>query len=183
MSRWKMLAYVFVMGPILLSGCDIKGGAQQATQFTPTPKPADPRFKGSLDSVLEGTWEAFLEKRLPLAPSAKDGRPDPADLRVRLAIEHETVKVYLKDSGHWIEAMPGKFTFTRTVTSASIIGVNSSEPATSGWIENWAILLTAIDEDTLQAEWTRVVTNLAPGTDGLPTFSMAATGVFKRVSQ
>ena len=183
MRRWKLLACVTCVGSILLSGCDTRGGAPQSTQFSPTPKPADPRFKGSLDSVLEGTWEGFLERRLPLTPSAKNGPPDSTDVRIRLAIEHDTVKVYLKDSGHWIEAMPGKFTFTRVVTSASIIGMNSSEPVTSGWIESWAILVTAIDDDTLQAEWARVVNNLEPGSGGLATFSMAATGIMKRVSQ
>jgi hypothetical protein len=104
-------------------------------------------------------------------------------LRIRLAIQRETVKVYLKDSGHWSEAMPGKFTLRRVVTNASIVGMDSSEPPTSGWIESWAILVTAIDDDTLHTEWTRVVNNLDPGPDGLPTFSMAATGVLRRVSE
>ena len=183
MNRRNWLACMASMGSLLLSGCDTKVGAPQTTQFTPPPKPANPRFKGSLESVLEGTWEGFLARRLPLTPSGKDAPPDSSDLRIRLAIQHETVKVYLKDSGHWIEVMPGKFTFTRIVTSASMIGMNSSEPPTSGWIESWAFLVTAIDDDTLHTEWTRVVNNFEPGSAGLPTFSMAATGVLRRVSQ
>jgi len=170
------------MGSLLLSACDTKVDAPQSSPPPAAGTPASPRFKGSLDSVLDGTWEGFLARRQPLGPSAKGAPPDATDVRIRLAIDHGAVKVYLKDAGHWIEAMPGKFTLARIAVSASIIGMNSSEPESGGWIESWAILVTAIDDDTLQAEWTRVVNNIEPGSEGFPTFSMAATGVMRRVS-
>src|SRR5438045_9385213 len=116
------------MGSLLLSACDTKVDAPQSSPPPAAGTPASPRFKGSLDSVLDGTWEGFLARRQPLGPSAKGAPPDATDVRIRLAIDHGAVKVYLKDAGHWIEAMPGKFTLARIAVSASIIGMNSSEP-------------------------------------------------------
>ena len=175
MSKSNLSCFVACVVSLLLSSCASTGEAPQAT-----PASATPRFSRPLESVLDGSWKGSLAMRPPFSSTARNAPPDPADLQIRLVIEDEAAKVFLEDSGQWIEAMPGKLALNRIVTSASVVGANSDVSESSGWIENWSILVTAIDDDSLQAEWTRVVNNLEPGTESLPTFSMAATGVLKR---
>jgi len=176
MSKTLLLACMTCMPPLLLTACALNGNAPQTgTSASST------RFTRPVESVLDGTWEGRLARRPPFSPSERNAKPDISDLPIRLVIQDETVQVFLEDSGDWIEAMPGKFILKRDVTNASLTGANSNLEGSGGWIENWAFLVTAIDDDSLQAEWSRVVNNLEPGTEGLPTFSMAATGVLRRV--
>ena len=120
--------------------------------------------------------------RLPLAATSKTAPPDSSDLHLRVVVQDQSAKVYLEQSGNWIEAMPGKFALAQVLTNAAIVGVNAEGPGPGSWIENWAVLVTAIDDNSLQTEWTRVVNNIEPSSKALPTFSMAATGVLRRTS-
>lgn len=171
----------------LVLGARVESSVVHQTPSTSAPPPAapvtKPRFRQPLNSVLQGTWEGSLARRPPFDSSARNGPLVNSALELRILIEGPGVRVFLEDSGKWIEAMPGRFTLTRVLSSASIVAFNTKGDETGGWIENWSIAVTAINDDSLRAEWTRVVSNIDPTPDALPTFSMAATGVLRRVSR
>jgi hypothetical protein len=162
------------LASLLLAACAanprVHDGAEAAARFT---RP--------LATVLDGTWEGALAMRKPLTRTTRTAPPDRADLDIRLVIEAGSARVYLRQSGEWIEAMPGGFSLARSFTNAALSGINPPDPEPQGWIENWSILVTAIDDDSLRAEWSRVVNNLDSTAESLPTFGMAASGILKRV--
>lgn len=175
--HWLRLSALFPALLVLLSGCTTPSIERNKLHLEGMQKN---RFGRNIDGILIGQWEGSLTRRNPVSATSKYSPPDPSDLSFRLVIDDQSVRIYIKESDDWIEAMPGKFRAIATVTNATIIGTHTS--ATPGWIENWAMLVTAEDNDTLIAEWSRVVNNLDPGPRGLPAFSMAAVGKLRRTS-
>jgi hypothetical protein len=178
------------LAALLLSTSSAHADQQSPTTETPTPPeaaastpPAKPRFTRALDTILNGEWEGSLAMRLPLSATSKRAPPDASDLVLRLVLNGKDAKVYIKDSDKWIEAMPGQFMLAGALTNGTIIGVTGKGPGPGSWIENWAILVTAADDDAMLTEWTRVVNNLEPGESVVPAFSMAAAGTLRRVSK
>lgn len=134
----------------------------------------------SADTVLDGQWLGRLEKRAPYASIDPDA--DPLDLRIDL---HDTVaKIYSKENGQWQEVMPGRFKLTRHYASATMIGMAQSHPESPSWVETWTLLVAIKDDNTVLAEWARIVVNArGEGKQQVSPFSMGAVGTLTRVTE
>ncbi|MFC0682926.1 hypothetical protein ACFFGH_34290 [Lysobacter korlensis] len=157
---------------VLLSGC--AGGAKGLVY--------ENRYRQPLDGVLDGVWAGPLVIRKPYAPTDPVSRAvDKEPLALTVQIAGENVSVFLLQEGEWVEAMPGGWALSRRGPNAVAHATAASEEYPEGWIESWALVVSASTDDTVTAEWTRVVNNVRSSPDeSLPTFSMAATGVLRR---
>jgi len=169
----------------VLAACAIPEKSQPSSPIAAVPRePAETapeatlrqRFRRPIETLFNGQWQGSLAMRQPLSATSRRAPPDPSDLVLKLVVEGTDVRVYLKEADKWIEAMPGQFVLLSAQTNATIVGI----AAEGSWIENWAILLTAENDDSAIAEWTRVVNNLEPGPNLLPAFGMAARGTLRR---
>jgi hypothetical protein len=141
---------------------------------------AAPRYSTDLQSVTRGTWIGSLSMRQPVTPTLKGAPPDTNNIELKLEIEADSCHVYLKQDGHWLEAMPGRMKVDTYRTNAVVFGFASGPEEGENWIETWSMVLSVVDNRTALVEWSRAVTNLDPGEKGFPGFSMAATGILTR---
>ena len=140
------------------------------------------RFARPIDKVLDGQWEGTLKKREPLTSPDPTKPPVSDDVNLRVMVDGWTAKVFLLESGKWIEVMPDSFKIMRYSTNATAIAINASGDEQGGWVESWAILMTVKNDDEILTEWTRVVNNLGPAEPTVAqTFSMGAVGRMHRI--
>lgn len=127
---------------------------------------------GKLDSRLDGWWDGTIKKT-----DLED------DLRLRLAINGNQVKVWVVHNGQWIEAKPGSFRIDRYMSNAVIYATDSGEDDDGTWVESWGLLVTLRSSDELLITWSRLVNNIDTPLDReYSKFSAQASGVLHRTS-
>jgi len=157
-------------GPIWAQPASAPGADVQAT-----------RFRKFTRDMLAGTWAGKLPPRRPLTASTDSARPDTTPVELRIELSADAPRVFLKQQGQWLEAMPGGFTASLLYSNALLVGVQSDDGPVPSWIETWTLQLTALDDDTVLAEWTRAVSNTGSKPYKTPAFTMAASGRLHRV--
>ncbi len=181
MPTFQSLFRSLLAGAVFLSGA-ARSAEELGGQGATAVEQAEARhFKDFSESMLDGQWEGTLAMRLPLSPTHRQHPADPSDLALRVELQGQKARVYIRNQDNWQEAMPGQFVALRIFSNATVVGVQGDK-AEGGWIESWSINLSSLDDTTLLAEWTRAVTNIEPLPNHLPAFSMAASGTLRRVN-
>lgn len=166
MKLFKIFIAAFLVGSAM--GCtSIPFNTIQSSSVVSTPTISFPE--------LNGLWEGSLIADASEAP-----------LYLRLYITDNNVKVWLVDSGEWVEAKPGIFQIHKLLCNAVIystdFGVGDVEDDV--WVESWAILATLRTSNELLVTWSRMVNNVnMPIDEASSKFSSQLMGSMKRVEK
>jgi len=139
-----------------------------------TPRQAEARDFGS----VIGTWEGSLD---PVNGSGLVASDEP--LPIRMIVRDDGAQVFTGENFD-VEAKPGKFKVERAATNMVIFEIDSGEDNDGVWVETWAFAITQKDQNTLIANFYRVVNNTdVPLNIDYSKCSSAKAGELKRVSR
>lgn len=114
-------------------------------------------------------------------------------MHIRLVIQKNVAKVFLKYPGKWREIMPGQFNSKSHKTNAIVYAFNSSgdmydKTGKGGWVETWNFTLTHKDKEILYGYFIKSVNNYLLSYDSkdekgtiIGRFYRSAFGALKKV--
>lgn len=108
----------------------------------------------------------------------KTDLPTQGTMTLKISIGSDNaVRVFIKPSGDWVEAKPGKFTVSVLDQTAIVSALDSGWDFEGKWIESWSIQLLRTGRDSATASFFRTVNNVhIPVTIPWRTFSVLAEG-------
>ena len=77
----------------------------------------------------------------------------------KVTIQGSAVRVFVKSDDEWIEAKPGKFTFTQLEQSATIAATDSGWDFDGKWIESWTLQFMRTGPNDAAVAYLRTVNN------------------------
>ena len=129
---------------------------------------------------LNGAWEGTLGVLYEPGKEPKS----PETFTLRLEINDQSVRVFLKQDGKWINAKPGAFRIQRYRANAVLAAIDSGNAEDGTWTETRNIAVAPKSDDTLLAIYARLVTNEdLPVTAEHKTFGVAGKGELNRVKR
>ncbi len=131
---------------------------------------------------LNGVWDGkvtYLKGTGPLVGHLE------GDRALRLEIQGDQVHVFFgSDAARMREVKANEFRIAPYMTNAVIFVSDSGSDREGTWVESWTITVTLKDANTMLADYSRVVNNLAlPVTSDHGKFAIQAFGELKRTAQ
>lgn len=127
------------------------------------------------DSDFSGDWLLSLR----WDPSAE---PEELTESYKISIREGVVSVFFREGDEWIEAKPGRFSFSQLDQSATVAVTDSGWDFDGKWIESWTIQLMRTGRDEADVAYLRTVNNpQLPHAFSWRTFSSFAEGYARRV--
>lgn len=126
---------------------------------------ADDLFMGGFDGIWEGTLKWVNPKQMDQSKIlSSDWIAKHEGMQIRLVIQKNVAKVFLKYPGKWREIMPGQFISKSHKTNAIVYAFNSSgdiydKTGKGGWVETWNFTLTHKDKEILYGYFIKSVNN------------------------
>jgi hypothetical protein len=127
--------------------------------------------------TLDGTWEGSLGT---LSGPSLSKLAKPWTFRIIIAGSQAKV-FYVDKAGQFQEVKPGAFSVVRVLTNAIVLAIDSAQDSDGTWVETWDFAVTLKDQNTLIANFYRVVNNInVPLTAEHSKFTVAVAGELVR---
>ena len=126
---------------------------------------ADDIYMGGFDGVRKGTLKWVIPKlHDQSAILSSDWISKHEGMQIRLVIQKNAAKVFLKYPDEWREIMPGKFNSKSHKTNAIVSAFNSSDDiydktVKGGWVETWNFTLTHKSKEIIYVYFIKSVNN------------------------